>query len=175
MVLVQRGPQDTGKEYPRTVEDASLPSSSSSWPPLRPRISPLFLRLSSFRTPLSLSLSLLLVNTPLPRPIRISTLAKRSVVSFKCYTLRGISSPSFVPFLSFLFLPFSFPSRSFLHFFYFFILFPFLCTLSLLLLPLVTYRKASVCLRRLRSRQPRCAPRDFRAGCEIKSPSRAME
>lgn len=57
MVLVQRGPQDTGKEYPRTVEDASLPSSSSSWPPLRPRISPLFLRLSSFRTPLSLSLS----------------------------------------------------------------------------------------------------------------------
>lgn len=36
MVLVQRGPQDTGKEYPRTVEDASLPSSSSSWPPLRP-------------------------------------------------------------------------------------------------------------------------------------------
>lgn len=30
MVLVQRGPQDTGKEYPRTVEDASLPSSSSS-------------------------------------------------------------------------------------------------------------------------------------------------
>lgn len=174
MVLVQRGPQDTGKEYPRTVEDASLPSSSSSWPPLRP-VSLLFSSACLPSVLLSLSLSLLLVNTPLPRPIRISTLAKRSVVSFKCYTLRGISSPSFVPFLSFLFLPFSFPSRSFLHFFYFFILFPFLCTLSLLLLPLVTYRKASVCLRRLRSRQPRCAPRDFRAGCEIKGPSRAME
>lgn len=41
MVLVQRGPQDTGKEYPRTVEDASLPSSSSSRPPLR-RVSFLF-------------------------------------------------------------------------------------------------------------------------------------
>lgn len=176
MVLVQRGPQDTGKEYPRTVEDASLPSSSSSWPPLRP-VSLLF---SSACLPsVLLSLSLLLVNTPLPRPIRISTLAKRSVVSFKCYTLRGISSPSFVPFLSFLFLPFSFPSRSFLHIFYFFILFPFLCTLSLLLPPLVPYRKAtrepSVRLRHLRSRQPRCAPRDFRTGCEIKDPSRALE
>lgn len=138
--------------------------------------------LSSFPPPVFLpysSLSLLLVNTPLPRPIRISTLAKRSVVSFKCYTLRGISSPSFVPFLSFLFLPFSFPSRSFLHIFYFFILFPFLCTLSLLLLPLVPYRKAtrepSVRLRHLRSRQPPCAPRDFRTGCEIKDPSRALE
>lgn len=138
MVLVQRGPQDTGKEYPRTVEDASLPSSSSSWPPLRP-VSLLF---SSACLP-SVHLSFLLVNTPLPRPIRISTLAKRSVVSFKCYTLWGISSPSCIPFLSFLFLPFSFPSRSFLHFFYFFILFPFLYTLSLLLLLLVPYRKAT--------------------------------
>ncbi|KYN11860.1 hypothetical protein ALC57_16001 [Trachymyrmex cornetzi] len=29
MVLVQQGPQDTGKEYPRIVEDASLPPSPS--------------------------------------------------------------------------------------------------------------------------------------------------
>lgn len=68
MVLVQRGPQDTGKEYPRTVEDASLPSSSSSWPPLR-RVSFLF---SSACLP-SVLLSFLLVNMPLPSPIRIST------------------------------------------------------------------------------------------------------
>lgn len=32
MVLVQQGPQDTGKEYPRIVEDASLPSPSFSCP-----------------------------------------------------------------------------------------------------------------------------------------------
>lgn len=32
MVLVQQGPQDTGKEYPRTVEDASIPSPSFSYP-----------------------------------------------------------------------------------------------------------------------------------------------
>lgn len=32
MVLVQQGPRDTGKEYPRIVEDASLPSPSFSCP-----------------------------------------------------------------------------------------------------------------------------------------------
>lgn len=32
MVLVQQGPRDTGKEYPRIVEDASLPSPSFSYP-----------------------------------------------------------------------------------------------------------------------------------------------
>lgn len=56
MVLVQRGPQDTGKEYPRTVEDASLPSSSSSWPPLRP-VSLLFSSACLPSVLLSLSLS----------------------------------------------------------------------------------------------------------------------
>lgn len=32
MVLVQQRPQDTGKEYPRTVKDASIPSPSFSYP-----------------------------------------------------------------------------------------------------------------------------------------------
>lgn len=51
MVLVQQGPQDTGKEYPRIVEDASLPSPSFSCPPSTvPRS--LFLPLS-FRVSLS--------------------------------------------------------------------------------------------------------------------------
>lgn len=109
MVLVQRGPQDTGKEYPRTVEDASLPSSSSSWPPLR-RVSFLF---SSACLP-SVLLSFLLVNMPLPSPIRISTRkgnrrllqmlhTKRDIISlFRSLSL-SLSLPSFLSFLLFLF------------------------------------------------------------------------
>lgn len=55
MVLVQRGPQDTGKEYPRIVEDASLPSPSFSCPFSRSLFSPL---LPSFQV----------VNMPHPVP-----------------------------------------------------------------------------------------------------------
>lgn len=60
MVLVQQGPQDTGKEYPRIVEDASLPSPSFSCPfygspfPLPSSFSP--------------SLSFQVVNMPHPVP-----------------------------------------------------------------------------------------------------------
>lgn len=121
MVLVQRGPQDTGKEYPRTVEDASLPSSSSSWPPLR-RVSFLF---SSACLP-SVLLSFLLVNMPLPSPIRISTRkgnrrllqmlhTKRDIISL----FRSLSlslSPLFSLFSSLSFLL----SRSLFHFLFFF-------------------------------------------------------
>lgn len=60
MVLVQQGPQDTGKEYPRIVEDASLPSPSFSCP-----------FYGSFRSlflPLPLRLSFQVVNMPHPVP-----------------------------------------------------------------------------------------------------------
>lgn len=54
MVLVQQGPRDTGKEYPRIVEDASLPQPSFSCP-----FRDSFLSLSLFS---SLSFFFLVVN-----------------------------------------------------------------------------------------------------------------
>ncbi|KOC64744.1 hypothetical protein WH47_00247 [Habropoda laboriosa] len=108
MVLVQRGPQDTGKEYPRTVEDASLPSSSSSWPPLR-RVSLLLVSSLVF---LPCLLSFLLVNTPLPSPIRISLLLQKgtsSSPSNATHQERDIIPSPFTPFsLAFFSSPFFF-------------------------------------------------------------------
>lgn len=61
MVLVQQGPQDTGKEYPRIVEDASLPSPSFSCPFYGSPFPSSFLFLS-------VSLSFQVVNMPHPVP-----------------------------------------------------------------------------------------------------------
>ncbi|KOX70351.1 hypothetical protein WN51_04754, partial [Melipona quadrifasciata] len=178
MVLVQRGPQDTGKEYPRTVEDASLPSSSSSWPPSTSRISLFF---SSACLP-SMLLSFLLVNTPLPSSIRISTLTQRTIVPSNATHREGYHPPLFPFFpLPSLFLSlFFFPSVSIFSPYFFFFLFFYVASPSRYFeFPsfLLSYRRkqhanhpsppsSSI------SREPRCAPRDFRTDCEIKGLSR---
>lgn len=90
MVLVQQGPRDTGKEYPRIVEDASLPSPSFSCP----------FRDSSLS--LFLFLSFPVVNMLRSLPLSVDLfLVKGIVVSYKRYAAkrgtadRGGSSLSF--------------------------------------------------------------------------------
>ena len=150
MVLVQRGPQDTGKEYPRTVEDASLPSSSSSRPPLR-RVSFLF---SSACLP-SVLLSLF-------SPCKYAPSDSHKDL----YSQREPSSPSNATHQEGYHLPLSCPlslslslspSRSLFHFFFFF----------LREFPSIPPRFSSIA--------SIYVPRDFRANYEIKGAcSRAL-